>query len=245
MKKVLLVLVALVLVLSGVAMVSAYEAHIINVKAHVENAMSVSVSRFYFGTVFPEEFFVKNFNVGTSGSFCSATQGGRASMVNTIDYQIWAEWKVKTDPDGVPNSGDETYYEWLGEALWLAKAPVPDLEPDGVTDLADDTFPTRTIWTNIGSAPSGPPGVKQVLTGLQLHKPAVGTPDIDPWKLALDVPVFEGYYNELTDPDPKPSGVNDPSLVILESDTARHHPDGIQLGVDLKIQVTDLYWLPY
>ncbi len=55
MKKVLLVLGTLLVSISGVAMVSAYEAHIINVTAHVENAMSVNKDDIDFGTVFPQE----------------------------------------------------------------------------------------------------------------------------------------------------------------------------------------------
>ncbi len=55
MKKILLGLSALVMVLSGVAMVSAYEAHLINVTAHVENALEVDTTPIDFGTVFPEE----------------------------------------------------------------------------------------------------------------------------------------------------------------------------------------------
>jgi hypothetical protein len=72
MKKVLLVLGALVIVLSGVAMVSAYEAHVINVTAHVENAIvleGVGIGPDYeydFGTVFPEEWLRKIFVVGVS-----------------------------------------------------------------------------------------------------------------------------------------------------------------------------------
>ena len=61
MKKVVLGLAALVLIVSGVAAVSAYEAHIINVKAKVENALTVGVSRLNYGTVFPEEFLLRTF----------------------------------------------------------------------------------------------------------------------------------------------------------------------------------------
>jgi predicted porin len=39
MKKAILILAALMLVASGVAAVSAYEAHVVNVRSHVENAI--------------------------------------------------------------------------------------------------------------------------------------------------------------------------------------------------------------
>jgi hypothetical protein len=61
--------------------------------------------------------------------------------------------------------------------------------------------------------------------------------DAHTWLLALDTPVFEGYYNPWTDVPVKPSGLDAPT-VILTGD--RNVPDGIMLGVDLKIQVTDI-----
>lgn len=240
MKKALLGLCALVMMVSGVAMVSAYEAHIINVKASVENAVTVGVSWLNFGTVFPEEFRLKDFTVAISGSFCSPDQ----KRVRHIDYEIWAAWKQKKDAQGIPIPGE--YYPWLGDALWLARAPVPDYEPDGETDLRDDTFPDRTIWTNLGDPPTAtPPGAGKVLGPVTLVKPLPGTGDTDYWKLALDVPVFEKYYNPTTDVNPKPSGMSEPSVVILESDTDRYFPDGVQLGVEIKIQVTAIYGPPF
>jgi hypothetical protein len=59
--------------------------------------------------------------------------------------------------------------------------------------------------------------------------------------IAIDTPVFEGYYNALTDVAIKPSGLDAPTLIILESDTDRYFPDGVTLGLDLKFQVTDIY----
>jgi hypothetical protein len=106
MKKAILIVAALVLVLSGVAAVSAYEAHLINVRAHVENAMSVTVEELDFGTVFPEEWMIKEFTVQVSESFCKEDQ----LRVTYIDYAVWAEWKP--DPAG-------GYYYWLGDALYV------------------------------------------------------------------------------------------------------------------------------
>jgi hypothetical protein len=58
--------------------------------------------------------------------------------------------------------------------------------------------------------------------------------------VALDVPVFEGFYNPLTDPEPKPSGLDDPTVIIAKDDP-RWDPDGVDLGVDLKFQVTNIW----
>ena len=239
MKKLLLGLGALAMMLSGVAMVSAYEAHIINVEAKVENALNVGVKHLGFSTVFPEEFILKDFSVATSGSFCSETQ----KRVRNIDYELWAAWKPKRDAEGNITG----YYPWLGDAVWVAQVPIPDLNPDGKTDLSDDTFPDRTIWTNLGDPPTPTPGpgAAKVLGPVTLTKPAPGTGNEHYWKLALDVPVFREYYNPGTDVNPKPSGMSLPSVIIEETDTDRYFPDGVLLGVEIKIQVVDIYGPPF
>jgi hypothetical protein len=202
------------MVVSGVAAVSAYEAHLINVKAHVENAMSVTASHLDFGTVFPEEWLTKEFTAQVSSSFCQETQ----TRVGYIDYAVWAEWKPN------PQGG---YYPWLGDALYV-----------GIDALDKTPEAAGGNLVLIGDAPTGPPGAKWVMDApIPLHK---FTPDLNSADLitvGLDVPVFEGFYNNLTDPEPKPSGLDDPTLVI-GIDDPRYNPDGIDLGLDLKIQVT-------
>jgi hypothetical protein len=80
-------------------------------------------------------------------------------------------------------------------------------------------------------------------SSLPLNKEQATPNFLDVITIGLDVPVFEGYWNSLTDVDPKPSGLSAPTVVILESDTDRYFPDGIDLGVDIKIQVTRI-WKP-
>lgn len=68
-KKIILGLVAGIIVVAGVAAISAYEAHIINVTAHIENALYVHDQELTFGTVFPQEYLTKQFTVELSKSF--------------------------------------------------------------------------------------------------------------------------------------------------------------------------------
>ena len=93
MKKVLLVLAAVVLVTSGVAAVSAYEAHVINVRSHVENVMTVPSAPVEFGTVFPEEWIIKELRLQHSSSFCWDDQW----RVTAFNYSVWVEWKTLDD----------------------------------------------------------------------------------------------------------------------------------------------------
>ena len=53
-KKILMGLGATLAVVASVAAMSAYEAHIINVTAKIENALSVDTTPIHFGTIFPQ-----------------------------------------------------------------------------------------------------------------------------------------------------------------------------------------------
>jgi hypothetical protein len=69
MKKIFPALIAILVVAGGVAAMSAYEAHIVNVTAHIENALSVSEDELAYGTVFPQEYLEKDFTISLSESF--------------------------------------------------------------------------------------------------------------------------------------------------------------------------------
>jgi hypothetical protein len=240
MKKVLLVLAAVVLVASGVAAVSAYEAHVINVRAHVENALEVNLGTPYeldFGTVFPEEWLTKEFVVGTSDSFCDTNQW----RMTAVNYTVWVEWKTLSDNGTPGDPSDDTYYGWLGDALYIGIVDPPYTpameKPEGAGgDL---------VWVG-NVTPPGPPGALKVWDSPEpIYKAKSGPQNqTDRIVVGLDVPVFEGFYNPLTDalacPDGKPSGLDEPTVVIAEDDP-RWDPDGVDLGVDLKIQVTNIW----
>ena len=73
-KKILLGLLAAVVVVGGVAGMSAYEAHVINVTAHIENALRIPTEAIEFGTVFPQEYVEKDFTIFLSDSFLDENQ---------------------------------------------------------------------------------------------------------------------------------------------------------------------------
>jgi len=234
-KRVLLVLATLVLVASGVAMVSAYEAHTINVTAHVENAMTVDIKTMHFGTVFPEEWLTREFTIHTSDSFCYELRKGD----DQIEYDIYVVRKpIPQDPRPVPYPTHyetilgEDYYYWLGDAMYIGINPTdewpndPDASPHpGDLDLVGDPSSTVPVASE-NLSKIFPPGIElgdRVVVG-------------------LDVPVFIDYYNEATDllatGGVKPSGLPEPT-VILEGD--RHVPEGIILGADIIVQITDIW----
>ena len=95
-KKIILAMVALVAVSLGVVGMSAFEAHIINVTAHIENALTIPVEAdgMSFGTVFPEEVSFQNMDIQLSNSFLATPR------VDDIEYMIRQKPKC-----GVPIPG--------------------------------------------------------------------------------------------------------------------------------------------
>ena len=81
-KKFALTLIAFVAVAAGVAGLSAFEAHVINVTAKIENALQVSADSIDFGTVFPQEELDKEVSISLSRSFLSEDR------VDDVNYFI-------------------------------------------------------------------------------------------------------------------------------------------------------------
>jgi len=75
MKRIALSLIAGVVVIVSVIGVAAFEAHVVNVTAKIENALSVPIKEIKFGTVFPQEKLDQSFDVTLSGSFLEQAQG--------------------------------------------------------------------------------------------------------------------------------------------------------------------------
>ena len=81
-KKILAVLTIVAVSAVSAAMFAAVEAHVINVTAHIENALEVDTNEIAFGTVFPQEYTTEQFTLGMSRSFLDE---GR---VDDIKYEI-------------------------------------------------------------------------------------------------------------------------------------------------------------
>ncbi|MBI2098280.1 MAG: VWA domain-containing protein [Candidatus Wildermuthbacteria bacterium] len=81
-KKIILAAIALVAVAGGVAGLSAFEAHVINVTAKIENALRVPTEPIDFGTVFPQEELDRTFDVALSQSFLDENR------VDDVEYAI-------------------------------------------------------------------------------------------------------------------------------------------------------------
>lgn len=81
-KRLLLSMASIGAVAVSATMFAAFEAHVINVTAKIENALKVDTEEISFGTVFPQEELDKKFTVALSDSFKSQNR------VNEVDYII-------------------------------------------------------------------------------------------------------------------------------------------------------------
>jgi len=82
MRKTFLGLAAFAIAIATVPMFAAFEAHVINVTAKIENALSVPLDEIDFGTVFPQEELYKDFGISLSQSFLDENR------VDDVDYII-------------------------------------------------------------------------------------------------------------------------------------------------------------
>ena len=72
LKRILLAAGTVAALAAGIIGMSAFEAHVINVTAHIENALGVSTNGIAFGTVFPQEYVESPFTISLSDSFMAA-----------------------------------------------------------------------------------------------------------------------------------------------------------------------------
>ena len=218
----LFIIVGVLVVAGGVTALSAYEAHVINVTAHIENALKVIPNApIVFGTVFPQEHLEKRLFITTSESFCEIDQ----RRVLNIDYKIVQKPKC-INPVGEYASVDfathqcpDGYTEMPSLCPYLSKTPVY-IDDDPYTDYGVLAF----------HDPDDPLSV------------AIGTVNkdndlLDEWIIDLAVPCFEGMcaqdwpaFVAQYNPDANPRDYEPPA--VLESST---------FGCDLWIEVTRIY----
>ncbi|MBI2100885.1 MAG: hypothetical protein HYT47_02615 [Candidatus Vogelbacteria bacterium] len=243
MKKIFVGLLTLGAVLVVIPMFAAFEAHVINVTARIENALSVPVDPITFGTVFPQEELDRRFNITLSESF---QEEGR---VDDVEYIIRQKPKCAwTINDGQQIVGDtqsghvddegniicpEPGQSPTEGAIW---GPLPllceylskhELTDDGRETDNDDSLPA---FHKIGSV-VGDNWVWNDVKG-RLAKSA---PDFsDTWNLDLKVPCFGGYCAQ--DWADFVHGINenaDPNLYTQDIDDEHKI-----FGCDLWVEVT-------
>jgi hypothetical protein len=227
-KKVLLLVSALLIVFSGVAAVSAYEGHLVNIKAHVENAIGVETYELDLGTYFPQERVQNTLAIGLSESFLAQDR------VSTVDYKLC--WELKP----IPAELSANVCDPDGDGYYSPLNPYLTVEMDDANDDIDAAMVPQVPADNTTAVCFG--------TGRMWRSDVAGQgDDCDVIHLIFNAPVFEGYYNEITDVPP----ANWVFAMVPEEDYCLEEEticDGsvnvtvphADLGIDLKIQVTSI-----
>ena len=101
LKKITLAIGGIALIVASVPMFAAFEAHVINVTAKIENALKVSTAEINYGTVFPQEKLDKLFDVSLSDSFVDSQGTGPNQILNfgfeTPEVTDPAKWQIFAD----------------------------------------------------------------------------------------------------------------------------------------------------
>lgn len=206
-KRILALVAAVAAITLSSAMFAAFEAHVINVTAHIENALEANTEAIDFGTVFPQELLERPFAISLSESFLGAD---RADDVSYVIKQKIKPCPLAVDASGVPlvpptpidpscvadtadaTPENPTGFHYLNLCSFLSKN---NTETDGTVTQNDTSHPSYYV----DNPPAGPsandlcqaPGPDA--TGV-LAKSIGDTSDT--WTLDLKVPPVEGFVGQ-------------------------------------------------
>ena len=225
-----------------VPMLAAFEAHVVNVTAKIENALFVHPQSIQYGTVFPQEHLLSDFFLTFSNSFSVDSQ----TRVGKVDYVIKQKPKpreafvaqvgVEVARDFCHNNApansadvDDPYYDNCYPNLcpYLSKTPdgVPATGPNANNDTAVPPF----------HDPNDPASWAQ---GTIVKLPVIDRDSGDTWTIDLAVPCFKGmcaqdWSNFVLGLNPN---AGDPSQYELPPQLEHQ-----VFGCDLWVEVTDIY----
>jgi hypothetical protein len=228
-KKIAVVLGSLVIVLVGVASLSAFEAWVVNVTARIENALFVHPEslRFEraFGTLFPQEYRELGFFVTFSESFSEDGQ----TRVSKVDYQIKQKPKCANN---VLNPTDFSQVTEDGRGNFVCVNPLHTKLP--------------LLCPYLSKTPDGHPSPGNDTGVPAFHEPdEVATGHInkfsvdvgDNWIIDLAVPCFKGECaQDWADFVKRHNPLADPKQFMADPDD-----DGKIFGCDLWVEVTRIY----
>ena len=237
-KKLILGMAALGAALIILPLVAAFEAHVINVVAQIENALNVHPESRTFGTVFPQEHLAQGIFVSFSTSFSASDQ----TRVGTVEYKIVQKPKPLPEYEtevGIPAARlwchdnypqtefNATAQEWINyrSNCYPLLCPYLSKEPDNHPSPGNDT-----------GVPAfhDPFDPSSIATG-KIEKFSIDVGDT--WIIDLAVPCFEGHCAQdwasfVTSHNPE--AIPDDFMLPLELE---HEV----FGCDLWFEVTDIY----
>ena len=244
---------------AAVAAVVAFESQVVQVGTSVSNVLRVATGNdLRFDESFPQEFRTSFTHVELSQSFVDAPR------VQAAKVEVWLECR----PDFTDAQSVFHEVKWMGDFAYLAKTDPFDELPGTATVTAPTTGSPSTggrIPPNQGGALANPPweyvgglpedcepgasvpnkiGVFTQSAGNVVFLDKSGDIGVDLF-LGLDIPVCDFNFNTSTDPNPKPSGYDEPTIVIKSGDP-RYEPQVDDpncqyfAGMNLVFQVVDI-----
>lgn len=212
MKKVLLGFGALAIAVALAPMFAAFEAHVVNVTATIENALSVPLESIKFGTVFPQEHLDQPLGIALSQSFLTEDRVDDVEYmirqkpkcawswqdedgVWTIDENSTATGHVNVDPQSdvvTIDCGDPSHPEGVPQnATWgMLPSLCEYISKEGPDDNDGTLASFHQPWT-VEQDPTGAYYISWNEVNGRLAKSERDIEDI--WTIDLAVPCFGGY----------------------------------------------------
>ena len=245
-KKILLGLSAAGTAIALLPLLAAFEAHVINVTAHIENALNVQRDKIPFGTVFPEEhLFSEPFDISLSHSFLEQKR------LDDVTYVIKQKPKCEkdannatsTDPlhkpvDLVTHECPGFYHEMPLLCPYLSKE-----KADNDRNIPTDLPPYDTEIAALHGDPNNW-DIHDATLWAKGKLTQAGNDIVDNWVIDLLVPCFEGQCAQL---DPRNPNIFIPPAYQLPCDDVNNDGqcdlNGQTFGCDLWVEVNG-YSLP-
>lgn len=227
-KKLILGLSAILVALAVAPLFAAFEAHVINVTATIENALYVHPESRDFGTMFPQEYKELGIFVTFSQSFSETNQ----TRVDDIDYVI--KQKPKPRPEYVSQVGLDAARQWCHDNVnnqnFLTNC-YPSLCP--YLSKTPDNYPLP--GNDVGVPAFHDPFAANSIAKGTINKN--GTDVSDNWIIDLAAPCFKGecaqdwpQFVKSHNPDANPEDYMAPAGM-----------NGQKFGCDLWVEVTKIY----
>jgi len=241
-KKIIAVVAMVSVVTLSAAMFAAFEAHVVNVTAHIENALAVSPQEIKFGTVFPQEYLKKDFKIELSKSFQDAYNSDD-QRVQFVDYKIVSKPKCwNNDPKNplyapvdfatheCPTIDNVKYVVMKDLCSFLSKMPEPETSGFNKPDVGVPSYYTSangytSVSENDECEVLNPPDVDDIAWATGSLAACKGDL-VDNWKIDLKVPPVRNYVGQ-----DWPESCRE--WVVAE--------DGVNYGCDLWVEVTGIY----
>lgn len=231
MKKILAGLVGLMATVALLPLFAAFEAHVVNVTAKIENALFVHPESLEYGTVFPQEHLDTSFFITFSESFSERDQ----TRVGKVDYVVKQKPQCMDAQGNFPQVGEDENGNFVcpqGSTMRPLLCPYLSKHPDGIPSTGSNAN------NDIGvPAFHDPFATSSYAYGKLVKLPSIGNDPSDTWTIDLAVPCFKGACaQDWADFVHSLNPNADPAL--YELDPLLEHE---VFGCDLWVEVTKIY----